>query len=438
MMRYLSTENTSKLNGKTVLLRLDLNVTIKDGNIIDDQRIASSLPTIDYLLKAGCCIIICSHLGRPDGKLQPSLTLKVVHQYLIEKGYTVDFYSEDIRTISILQWHNSKIIMLENLRFYAEEETNEHQFAKHLASFADVYVNDAFACCHRSHASIDAVTLFFQKDKLYAGLLIETELTNLAKFEEHNIEGSKKQEFVVSASRCSNMSTIHLKQKVISKSKSHHSLAIIGGKKVSSKFAVLKHLVQNVDYLFLAGGMANTFLAAYGYCMGSSYVEKTLIEEVRAFLSTKKKAQILLPADFICLKDENVQLVELTGIRPKHIAMDIGEQAIRDLKALIDESNRIIWNGPLGAYEDERFCNATTEVAHYIGQRTISGKCISIAGGGDVIAALNMCGETNAFSYISTAGGAFLEWLEGRELPGLKCLGYYDTYNMCDIVKPKI
>ncbi len=421
MIQYLSQLDGKILQNKKVFLRLDLNVAMYEGEIIDAQRIISSLPTIDYLVKHKAKIIICSHLGRPEGKPSPEYSLVKVYEYLKNAGYNIGFNTQDITTLDAIEFGKHNVVLLENIRFYPQEEQGDAAFAQKLAQLADIYINDAFACSHRAHASIAGITKHMH-NKVYAGPLLEMEVKQLEDFlgaaksrvsEQNAKRADREKRFEL----VKHQGSIYYRRK-----KQAKVLVIMGGKKVSDKFAVLQNLLQQVDYIYLAGGMANTALASYDYSMGSSYVEKSILKELEALLLRPTHGQVLLPSDFICLKDDKVRMLELGKITPKDIALDLGDKSLFDLKNLIDECQFVIWNGPLGMYEDERFSYGTRDIAHYIAARTTAGHCKSLAGGGDVVAAINLCGLSSQFTYISTAGGAFLEWMEGKELPGLKAL----------------
>lgn len=386
--------NSVDLKGKTVFLRADLNVPVKDGVIQDYTRIRRVLPTIQFLKENGAKIILASHFDRPEGKKVPSMSLAFMKD-ILSKEYSTgvefanDCVGEEVST-KAKALKEGKILLLENLRFHAQEEKNENEFAKQLASNAEIYINDAFACSHRAHASIAAITEFLPS---YPGLLMLEEITNL----ESSLSSSAKP-----------------------------IVAIVGGKKVSSKFPILNNLAKKVDAIAIGGAMANTFLKAKGIEIYDSYHEADLIDEVKKFLSTVK-CEIILPTDVVCAyndsgKFENPYVVGVNNIEEKSAILDIGPETVGTIVQRIKNAKTLVWNGPVGMFEDIRFAAATHTLARSISRMTRSGKINSVAGGGDVVSALEQCDMANNFSYISTAGGAFLEWLEGKELPGITAL----------------
>lgn len=378
-----------QLRGKRVLLRADLNVPVGDGKIIDDSRITRLKPTIAMLKKMGAKIILLSHFGRPEGKKSAEFSLAFMQEYLAKVYETkVQFYDDCLGAQVVELSHkleDSDILLLENVRFYPEEETNDQNFAKELAKLADVYINDAFACSHRAHASLAAITKFLPS---YAGVLLLEEVENL--------------------------------EKVLGKNNAP-LLAIVAGKKVSTKFPILKNLINKVDKLYIAGAMANTFLAALGKEIGSSYYEKEVVNEVKIFY-LQHKEKLILPTDFtVATKDEVRNSV---SVNHDEAILDVGSKSAEELAESLKNFKTLLWNGPLGMYEDPRFAKATNLVAQEVSKLTMQGKLVSVAGGGDIVAALEQTGVAKNFTYISTAGGAFLEWLEGKELPGIRALNH--------------
>lgn len=382
------------LKGKKIFLRADLNMPVKDGVIQDYSRIDRLKPTIKFLKGKGAKIILASHFDRPDGKRVDSMSLEFLVPILKEK-FEIDFNfcSEAIGQIArneAQKISESTALLLENLRFYKGEESNDKEFAKELASLAEIYINDAFACSHRAHASISAITEFLPS---YAGLLMLEELSNLE------------------ASLSNNSRPI---------------AAIVGGKKVSSKFPILHNLSTKVDKLVICGAMANTFLKAKGFEIYSSYHEAEIIEEVKTFIS-KCQCEIILPKDVVCAQYsdgefKNPYVSNVEKIKESSAILDIGFESCAEIIEAIKVSKTVVWNGPLGMFEDRRFACGTETIAREISKLTSERKIKSIAGGGDVVSALEQCGLADNFSYISTAGGAFLEWLEGKELPGVIAL----------------
>lgn len=377
------------LKGCRVLLRADLNVPIDDiGNVLDVARINRLIPTIKHLVAQGAKIVLISHLGRPDGKPSKELSLAQLLPILREHYHVpIEFcadYKEAINKSRDLA--EGELLLLENLRFHPQEEDNDISWAKLLSQLADVYINDAFACCHRAHASIEAITSFLPS---YAGLLLQEELVNL----ELGLKAAK-----------------------------HPAVAVIGGKKVSSKYDVLQSLSDKMDCIMLAGGMANTFLAAQGYNLGRSFVEDEFVSRAKKFSEKLGKKKLLLPIDFAVIDDGNVRIVDLKDIGPQDIIGDVGPQTIFHWCEVIGQSKTVLWNGPLGIYEDVRFSAGSDMLARFIAKQTGGGELYSLAGGGDSVAVIGKNGLSNAFSYVSTAGGAFLEWLSGKPLPGIKAL----------------
>ena len=378
------------LKDKRVLLRADLNVPANNGKIEDYTRITRLKPTIDLLIKKEAKIILISHFDRPEGKKIPSMSLAFMPKEL-EKIYDTNVYFSDETVGSFAlpktkNLPNGEILLLENLRFDLGEEKNDSDFAQELAKLGDIYVNDAFACSHRAHASISAITKFLPS---YAGLLLLEEVINLEK----TLNGSEKP-----------------------------NIAIVGGKKVSTKFPILNNLSKKVDYLVIGGAMANTFVKAMGKEIGSSYYESDLVNAAKKFLN-ETSCKIVIPTDFIIAKKEgdnfiNPQEKDISQISADDVILDIGSKTVANIATILEKSKCVMWNGPLGMYEDERFAHGTNKVAEAISKLRIT----SIAGGGDIVAALEKTNFAKDFTYISTAGGAFLEWLEGKELPGIIAL----------------
>ncbi len=384
------------VTNKNVLLRVDINVPIVDGVISDDTRIKAVIPTIKYLIANQAKVILISHFDRPEGKKVPEMSLKQlvgrIEELLGQKiQFIDDCIGEEVQK-AVAQTNYGQVVLLENLRFYKGETKNDPEFARALASLGNLYVNDAFSCSHRAHASIVGVAEIL---KSCAGLLLENEIDNL----ENLVANPKKP-----------------------------MLAIVGGSKVSTKIDLLKALIIKADAIFIAGGMANTFLYAMGNNIGKSLCEKDLKDLALEILESAQKnnCQIILPKDVVvCKKLENgtaVRNVDIIDVVEDDIIADVGQKTIQDLVSKIENIKTVVWNGPLGAFEIKPFDQATTSLAKVIAGQTKAGKLISVAGGGDVVSALNSSGFIDDFSYISTAGGAFLEWLEGKSLPGIKIL----------------
>ncbi len=387
--------------GKKILLRADLNVPMKQGKVSDCTRINAVIPTILKLKKAGAKILLISHFGRPEGKFDSSFSLSPIVDEISRRlseisGEKIEIkFAGDCR--GIIAEHASKnlqngdILLLENLRFHAEEESNDKNFSKELASLADFYVNDAFSCSHRSHSSITGVTEFLPS---YAGLCLEKEVTYISQA----LENPEKP-----------------------------LTAIVGGSKISTKIDILTSLIEKADNLIIGGGMANTFLYAKNMKIGKSLCEKNLKNKALEILNfaEKKNCKIHLPIDFTTAK-EFKQFAECE-VKSKDIAdddmiLDAGVKSIINWQNIISNSKTLIWNGPLGAFETSPFENSSVTLAKLVAINTRENGLKSIAGGGDTVALLSVAGVVNSFTYVSTAGGAFLEWLEGKGLPGIIAL----------------
>ncbi|MDA7443271.1 phosphoglycerate kinase [Candidatus Pelagibacter ubique] len=387
-------QDETNLNQKKVLLRLDLNVPLDNGKITDTTRIDKILPTINFLLKSEAKIIILSHVGRPKGKVVSELSLKPICEDLKNKlNQNIKLVSKNIKEIKstdLFNEHDEKIVILENLRFYEEEEKNDNGFAKHLASLADIYVNDAFSCSHRAHASIFEITKFIPS---YAGLQLNLEIDALTKI------------------------TSEIQRPIT---------CIIGGSKISSKINIIKNLIAKFDNIIIVGGMANNILRYKGYEIGKSIQEDNcdkIIEEM-FFLSKKENCKIIYPEDVVVGKnlDGSAKIKELNNVSREELILDIGPKTIKAINSLIEESSTILWNGPAGYFENSNFAKGSLEIAKKIIEKNKSNTIYSVAGGGDTVSLLNGIGAINNFNFVSTAGGAFLEYLEGKELPGIKAL----------------
>lgn len=377
------------LKGKKVFLRVDFNVPLEKGVILDDTRIVEALPTIEYALNSGAKVILCSHLGRPKGKKVPELSLKPVYEYLKNKLKSPVKFLEDPlgeeaeRALSQLQ--EGEVLLLENIRFYEGETKNDPEFAKSLARFADVYINDAFSVCHRAHASVVGLPNLVKEKGI--GFLTEKELKYLTR--------------------------------VIAKPE-RPFYAIVGGSKVSTKIGVLKNLLPKIDKLFIGGALANTFLLALGYKVGTHQVEKDYLELAKEILREAKEQEvkIYLPVDVAIEREGEVYEVSLDELTEEDKIYDLGEETVELFSSALEGARTIIWNGPLGYFEKAPFQVGTVAIARVVA----SSSAITIAGGGDTLSALKLAGVLHAFSHTSTAGGAFLEYLEGKELPGLAAL----------------
>ncbi|MCX7337800.1 MAG: phosphoglycerate kinase [Alphaproteobacteria bacterium] len=383
---------------KVVLLRVDLNVPITNNKVTDTTRIERLLPTIRELLKAQAKIVILSHFGRPKPNNDPALwdkahSLKnilssVESIFQVPVIFVDKCVGEDVQNaISAANW--GSVILLENLRYYPGEEANDPEFAEQLAKLGDIYVNDAFSCSHRAHASVTSITQYLPS---VAGRAMQGELEHL--------------------------------DKALTTPK-HPVVAIVGGSKISTKLDLLLNLSHKVDTLVIGGGMANTMLAAQGIDVGQSLFEPNLLDTARRIL-TESKAEIILPDDVVVAADlndgTNSYMVAANAIPGDQKVFDIGPLTVEKIKSYLDRASTIVWNGPVGAYEYAPFDQATTKIAQHVAVLTSTRGVISVAGGGETVESLGKAGVTDKFSYVSTAGGAFLEWLEGKTLPGVAAL----------------
>ena len=385
-----------ELQGKKISLRADLNVPMSRGKVTDDTRIKRFIPTLEYLNNAGAIVIVTSHLGRPKGKFNAEMSLKPVAALLAQLSkLKIEFIEESVGQEAVAKtkgMRSGEVALLENLRFHIEEEANDAKFARQLADHADIYVNDAFSAAHRAHASTHAISKFLPS---YAGPSMVAELEAL-----QTVLGYPKRPVT----------------------------AIIGGAKVSSKIDVLQHLVPRMDKLIIGGGMANTFLLAKGINIGKSLVEFDLVETARAILGKAEECgcEILLPVDAVIANtlstDAFFKTVHIDHVAEDQMILDVGPDSIELFKNHLRTCQTLLWNGPLGAFEVKPFGEGTFAVAKQAAKLTKTGKLLTVAGGGDTVAALNVAEVTELFSYVSTAGGAFLEWLEGKELPGVSVL----------------
>lgn len=386
----------NNIAGKKVLVRVDFNVPMQNGQISDDTRLKAALPTIELLSKAGAITILLSHFGRPKGKVEPSMSLapiapalgKLLHK---DVEFAADLQGE-IAKSAIDKLSNGDIILLENSRFYAGEEKNDAELAKNVAALGDLYVNDAFSAAHRAHVTTEGITKFLPS---FAGLSMARELDHLNQALGNPIRPV---------------------------------LAIVGGAKVSSKIDLLENLVTKVDYLVIGGGMANTFLAANGIDVGKSLCEKDLKDKAKEIeaAATKAGCKIILPIDVVNSKEfapnPPTRICAPNETAADEMILDAGPKSVAELANIMEQAKTIIWNGPLGAFETPPFDMATIEAAKTAGALAKNGRLVAVAGGGDTVSALNHAGASDDFTFISTAGGAFLEWMEGKELPGVMAL----------------
>ncbi len=382
------------LNNKKILLRLDLNVPLDKGKITDTTRIDKILPTLNFLIKKKSKIIILSHVGRPKGKIVEELSLEPIRKELQKKlDIKVKLIKKNIKEIknkNFFDAFSEKILILENIRFYSEEEENNNIFAKHLSSLGDIYVNDAFSCSHRAHASIHEIPKFLPS---FSGLQIDLEVNALTKI------------------------TTEINRPIT---------CIIGGSKISTKINVIKNLIPKFDNIIIVGGMANNFIEFFGNSVGKSIKEKNcnLIVEEIVTLSKQEKCKIFYPEDVIVSKDLNgsSQKKELNKILSDEMILDIGPKTIEKIINIIDNSKTILWNGPAGYFENPNFANGSIQIAKKLIKNNKENKIFSVAGGGDTVSLLNNLNAVDNFNFVSTAGGAFLEYLEGKKLPGITAL----------------
>ena len=382
------------LNEKKVLLRLDLNVPLKDGIITDQTRIDKIIPIVEFLIKKNSKIIIISHVGRPKGKVDKNLSLKPICENLEKKiKKKIKIISKDIfklRKKDLFQDTSEQLVLLENIRFYKEEETNDLNFSKHLAGLGDIFVNDAFSCSHRSHASVSKITRFLPS---FAGLQLESEIKALKKI------------------------TTEIKRPIT---------CIIGGSKISTKIGVIKNLIPKFDNMIIVGGMANNILNYQGKSIGKSIKEDNCEKIIHEIFETSKNhsCTITYPQDVSVGKNfyDNSKIKEIDKILDDDLILDIGPKTINKIKNIIENSETVLWNGPAGYFENPNFAKGSYEIAKAIVKKNKDKKIFSVAGGGDTIAVINQINAIEDFDFVSTAGGAFLEYLEGKELPGIKAL----------------
>jgi phosphoglycerate kinase len=382
--------------GKRVLVRADLNVPMKDGLVTDTVRIERQAPTIKELASKGARVIVLSHFDRPKGKVVPSMSLKPVAAALAkELGRPVAFADNCVgptAEAAVATLKDGDVLLLENTRFHAGEEANDPAFAKQLAALGDIYVNDAFSAAHRAHATTEGIARLLPNA---AGRSMEAELRHLEK-----ALGDPERPV----------------------------MAVIGGAKVSTKIALLENLVKRVETLVIGGAMANTFLAAEGIEVGTSLVERDHLETAQKVLhmANEAGAAILLPVDAVVAHEFKAhathRTAEVRHVHKDEMILDVGPRSIDEFRRRLAGTRTLVWNGPFGAFETPPFDAGTVAAAKAVAEATRAGNLLSVAGGGDTVAALNHAGVADDFTYVSTAGGAFLEWLEGRELPGVAAL----------------
>jgi phosphoglycerate kinase len=378
------------VKAKRVLVRLDMNVPMKDGAVADILRIERQAPTVRELAGKGARVIVLSHFDRPNGKVVPSMSLKPVAAALSAALKRPVAFAEDcvgqkaMATMSRLK--DGEVALLENTRFHAGEEKNDLDFARELAKLGDIYVNDAFSAAHRAHASTEGLAHLLPSA---AGRAMQAELTNLQKALE---------------------------------TPERPMMAVVGGAKISSKIGLLKNLISKVDVLVIGGAMANTFLAAQGHQVGKSLCEPDQRDTARAILNDS----LMLPIDVVVAQEFKAnasnRIAAVNDVTPYEMILDVGPRTITAFAKRLRTVKTLVWNGPFGAFETPPFDRGTVAAAKAVAEATREGRLLSVAGGGDTVAALNHAGVAGDFSYVSTAGGAFLEWLEGRTLPGVAAL----------------
>ena len=388
----LNTINEADLKGKRVLIRVDFNVPLKNGVVTDNTRIKAALPTVKYILEQGASLVVMSHFGRPKGQKNPDFSMApIAKEFEKLLGRPVKLASDVIGPeveAEVKALKPGEVLLLENVRFYKEEEGNDPEFAKTLASYGDIYCNDAFGTAHRAHASTEGVSHYLPS---YAGFLIEKEVRFMAPL----LENPEKP-FV----------------------------AIIGGSKVSSKITVLESLVRTCDTIVIGGGMAYTFLNVLGNSIGKSLFEPDYVDTAKAFLEKAKEkgVKVILPVDNVCAKEfsETAEpiLVNSDNISDDLMGMDIGPKTVQLIVDAIKDAKSVVWNGPMGVFEFSAFAKGTEEVAKALA----ASNATTVVGGGDSVAAINKFGLADKISHVSTGGGASLEFLEGKTLPGIKAL----------------
>lgn len=396
MPSFKTLDDLNDIAGKRVLVRVDLNVPVKDGKVTDITRIERVAPTIIELSKKGAKVILLAHFGRPKDGPSPDLSLSLiapsVEEVLDRPVATASDVIGDAAAAAVASMKDGDILLLENTRFHKGEEKNDPDFVKALAANGDIYVNDAFSAAHRAHASTEGLAHHLPA---HAGRTMQAKLEAL----ESGL-GNPARPVV----------------------------AIVGGAKVSTKIDLLLNLVKKVDALVIGGGMANTFIAARGTNVGKSLCEHDLAETAKQIMIEAATAgcAIILPEDGVVAREFKAnaanETVAIDAIPADAMVLDVGPKSIESIKAWIERAQTLVWNGPLGAFEIEPFDKATVAAAKYAAERTRAGKLVSVAGGGDTVSALNHAGVADDFTYVSTAGGAFLEWMEGKVLPGVAVL----------------
>ena len=395
-MSQFRTLDSAEVKGKRVLLRVDLNVPVKDGKVSDTTRIERVLPTIREISDKGGKVILLAHFGRPKAGPDEANSLRPVAAAVAEHlGRPVGFAADcigDIPAKAIAAMKDGDVILLENTRFYKQEEKNEPGFVEALAKLGDIYVNDAFSVSHRAHASTEGLGRALPA---FAGRTLQAELEAFEK---------------------------------VLDNPARPLAAIVGGAKISTKLDLLGNLLERVDVLIIGGAMANTFLLALNKNVGRSLVERDLVDTAQKIMDQAKadKREIVLPVDAVVAQkfEANApsRVVDIDQVGSADMILDIGPRSVEQVVSVLARTKTLVWNGPFGAFEMEPFDNGTVEVAEAAAELTTAGKLVSVAGGGDTVAALNVAGVVDRLTYVSTAGGAFLEWLEGKPLPGVEVL----------------
>ena len=384
------------VRGKRVLVRLDLNVPMKDGKVTDATRIERQAPTLRELSDKGARVIVLSHFERPGGKVVPEMSLKPVAAALSDALKRPVAFAEDcvgpVAEAAVAKLRDGDVLLLENTRFHKGEEKNDPEFAKQLAALGDIYVNDAFSAAHRAHASTEGLAHLLPSA---AGRSMEAELSHLSKA----LENPERP-----------------------------LMAVVGGAKISTKIALLENLVSRVNVLVIGGAMANTFLLAKDLPIGKSLAEKDQVGTAKRILAKADSvgATVMLPTDVVVAREFRAgatsRIIGATAVDEDEMILDVGPRTIQAFGRQLDKMKTVVWNGPFGAFEIPPFDRGTSSAAQAVAERTREGKLLSVAGGGDTVAALAHAGVVDDFTYVSTAGGAFLEWLEGRTLPGVAAL----------------
>jgi len=397
MTSFKTLDDLGDITGKRVLVRVDLNVPMEDGAVTDDTRMRATLPTVTELADKGAIVLLLSHFGRPKGEKRPDMSLSLVTRaYEGVLGRPVRYVGEcqgELAAANVRDMQPGDVAILENTRFHAGEEKNDPELVRGMAALGDLYVNDAFSAAHRAHASTEGLAHVLPA---YAGRAMEAELVAL--------------------------------QKALGEPE-RPVAAVVGGAKVSSKLEVLRHLVAKVDHLIIGGGMANTFLAARGVDVGKSLCEHELTPIALEILDAAERANCIvhLPYDVVVSKEfaanpPSLRTCNVHEVAADEMILDIGPAAVEALADALKNCRTLVWNGPLGAFETPPFDAATVQLAQIAAALTQSGSLVSVAGGGDTVAALNHAGVADRFTFVSTAGGAFLEWMEGKDLPGVEAL----------------